>query len=509
MLEEEIQGFVNENILVLLADIKGIVIKCNNSFLPIHIGDSIYELHPFFQCFTSVVDSNNTETTFNCVHLDNEGSDFIVDIRMKKKEDGVLITLNNFTQHYNEYQIVAQARNESVIETELTVLKNIELEKRELFKNEFIQNFSHELRNPLTNSISIANLLEGTKITNEQRKMLEYLRDSHLHLKLLLEDTLSISMIAAGKMALRESDFNLLRSLELLEFTYGNKAKLKNLDFGAKFDKKLPEHVRGDRLRIYQVLSNLLENAVKYSDEGSVSFEVELNQKWGNKANVRFKISDSGCGIEKDDFPKIFDSFSRLNVNDGRSGVGLGLPVVKGLLELMGSELQVVSTPGKGSEFFFDINLNFPLNLTSALGSNGKTRIKGFAENKTDSTKYRMLIVEDNEQLQTILLKMLIEEGHFYIDLVNDGSRVIEQVINNQYDIILMDVNLPNANGDELTKLLREFPFKNFKNIPIIGITANAYKEAIDTFLAKGMNAVLTKPFEKDLLLKTIFKFLK
>lgn len=509
MLEKEIQDFVSENIMVLLVDNKGIVICCNTSFLSIANGDTIYELHPFFHCFSSVLDSNNKETIFNCVCIEHKGCDFIVDIKMIRKENGVLITVHDFTQHYSEYQTVAQARNESVIEAELTVLKNIELEKRERFKNEFIQNFSHELRNPLTNSISIVSLLEETKTTNEQKKMLEYLRHSHLHLKLLLEDTLSISMIAAGKMVLRESDFSLLKLLELLEFTYASKAGLKNLDFNGDFDEKLPEHVHGDRLRLYQVLSNLLENAIKYTDEGGVLFEVGLNQKWGNKANLRFKISDTGCGISKEDIPKIFNSFSRLNVNDRQTGVGLGLPVVKGLLEILGSELRVESNPGKGSEFFFDINLNFSLNLTSSQGSIKKSSTNGMAKESTDTTKHRMLIVEDNEQLQTILLKTLINEGHFYIDLVNDGARVVEQVINNQYDIIIMDVNLPNANGDEITKLLREFPFKNFKNIPIIGITANAYKEDIDGFLGKGMNAVLTKPFEKEILLETIFKFLK
>ncbi|NNC62871.1 MAG: response regulator, partial [Eudoraea sp.] len=402
----------------------------------------------------------------------------------------------------------AQARNESIINEELILIKNAELEERERFKNLFIQNFSHELRNPLMSSMAITQILGDTSLSNEQQQMVEVLRDSQTHLKLLLEDTLSLSMIASGKLEIRAAIFDLGKMLELLSFTYKTKAKAKGLSFTLTQDQRVPKWVEGDRKRMFQILTNLLDNAVKYTDEGSVSLEVSFNQQYARKANLHFSISDTGRGIPEDKHELIFETFSQLTSPGKEQGTGLGLALVKGLLSLMESEVQLNSVAGKGSVFSFDLDLRIPLESDMKVSSGRPT--KATSQKIVGSgKKYRILLVEDDEKVLTVLFKMLMDTGHFYLDILSDGAQVLEQVIQNQYDLILMDINLPNTRGDQLTRVIREFPFKKVKQIPVIGITAFAYEDHLRAYKEAGMNEVLPKPFDKEELLNTIYSFLR
>lgn len=509
MLDQYRQKLIDSKIQFILVDSAGVILETSKAFLTLSVGASILDSHPFFEIIPSLVQSKERETIFNCVHLDINGTDFIADISILKEENGTLIIVNDLTQHYTAYQAVAQTRNESIINAELVVLKNIELEERERFKNKFIQDFSHELRNPLTSSISITHLFGNTKLTQEQKEMLDYLKDSHQNLRLLLEDTLSISMIASGRMVLRETAFSLYELLGLIEYTYTAKAKLKGILFEIISEERIPEFVQGDRLRLYQVLVNLLDNALKYTEEGAVKLTVQFNQKRANIVSVHFSVSDTGTGIASENFNKVFDSFSQLDTSAKKGGVGLGLSIVKGLLELMGSHISLKSELGSGSEFSFNLNLKLQLNLFSESRILHKTKGTDSFKTLNNGKKIKLLIVEDDEHLQTVLFKTLIDSGNFFIDLINDGAKVMEALINNSYDLILMDVNLPNSNGDHLTRLIREFPFNEIKKIPIIGITAYVHEDSITQYLQAGMNVVLAKPFEHDELLQTIFTLVK
>ena len=500
--------YINQNIQLILIDFDGMIIESDQTFLKVTIGDYIYDVHPFFESYRSVFDSTEEAIVINCVHISFQGQDYITDVKMIKENNRIVLVIYDLTQHYISYQSIAQARNESIINSELMVLKNIELEEREKFKNSFIQNFSHELRNPLTSIISITNVIEATTLTNEQQKMIQFLKDSNSNLKLMLDDIMSINMIASGRMELRNKVYSLNSLLELLEFTYKNKASQKSLEFVLKYDKKIPEFVEGDRLRLFQVVTNLLDNALKFSEQGTITLNVQLNQKRANKVSLRFEVSDTGVGIPKEKIDTIFESFSQLDTMGKRQGSGLGLSIVKGLLELMDSTIRVESTLGKGSRFFFDLALKYPLDLASKPFNKTTNKQLNLKKLKSDR-KYKLLLVEDDERIQTVLFKALMDTNLFYIDLINDGALVFEQIINNEYNVILMDVDLPNVQGDQITKLIREFPFKNIKHIPIIGITANAFEENIKDYLGKGMNAVVTKPFDLQELVETVLKFLK
>ncbi|WP_291871681.1 histidine kinase dimerization/phospho-acceptor domain-containing protein, partial [Maribacter sp.] len=295
------QEFISQNLHFYLVDFKGIIVDSNSSFMPYLTQKKITTVHPFFECFPSFVDSLEQEIIFNCVHLETNGTSYITDVQFVRKENGVLVIIQDFTQHYNAYQQVAQARNESIINSELVVLKNEELQQREEFKNSFIQNFSHELRNPLTSIISLTKLLAETDLKGQQKEMINFLLESNSNLKLMLEDILSISVISSNKLELKENTFNLDKLINLLEFTYTAKAKQIGVEFSLKVIGKIPEVVAGDRLRLFQVLTNLLDNALKFTPNGSVSLVIELNQKRASKASIRFLVEDTGIGIPKAD----------------------------------------------------------------------------------------------------------------------------------------------------------------------------------------------------------------
>jgi signal transduction histidine kinase/CheY-like chemotaxis protein len=507
MLEKYKKEHVNQNLQFILLDENGVVIESDNVLFDLARGTSLYEIHPFFESFPSLKRLKK-ELDFHCVNLKFDNIDLIVDMKVKKSTDAVVVSIYDFTEHYNSYQLVAQSRNESIIKNELTVIKNRELEERERFKNQFIQNFSHELRNPITSVMAISDILHETDLSSDQIKMLDFLKASTNNLRLLLEDTLSIGLIDSGKMEIQSKLFGLKELFDLLLFTYRSKAKKKGLSFDFFWDDKIPDYVEGDRLRLYQVLGNLLDNALKYTEAGNINLEMSLNQKWANKASIRIKVTDTGVGIAPKDLMLIFDSFQRIETNEKIKGTGLGLTIVKRLLTLMGSEIKVDSEENKGSNFYFDIILKYPVVESKRRGTNKKTIGKVKHQNSKQN-KYKLLLVEDDEDVQLSLFKMLLNTKQFHIDLAYDGNLVLQEVVNNNYDVILMDVNLPNINGDQITRLIRDFPFKNVKNIPIIGITANAFEENIKEYIEAGMNSVLVKPFEKESFLDAIYKVLK
>ncbi len=502
------EQYINRNVQFVVIDLDGRVLESDRVFLAINPGDFIYDVHPFFASYASILETKEGSVTYNGVHLGVVGQNFITDVGMINKGNHILLVINDLTEHYTSLQKIAQARNESIINSELVVLKNLELEERERFKNAFIRNFSHELRNPLTSIVSMTNLLEKSQLDREQSQMVDFLKESNANLKLLLEDIMSISMIASGKLILRHKVFNLISLLELIAFTYRSKTKGTPIRFDLDYDRRIPEYIEGDRIRIFQILTNLLDNALKFTEEGSIALKVSLNQKRANKVSLRFEVSDTGIGIPLEKTKAIFESFTQLEEEGKKEGAGLGLSIVKGLLGLMGSEVYVRSELGKGSSFYFDVTLTYALDLASKPLKKNKKELLDLRKPKSNK-KYRVLLVEDDERTQMVLFKTLMDTDMFYIDLVNDGALVLETVINNPYDVILMDVDLPNVPGDQITRLIRDFPFKDIKKIPIIGVTANVFEEDMDAYLKMGMNAVVTKPFDFNELLEAIVKSLR
>jgi len=493
--------YLGDRLQCILTDTSGVVIDSDQNLFPVTAGKSITEVHPFFETIGLSGEILDKDMVVPCVHLQWDNKHLIADIGFQEHPQGVLIFVHDLTEHYGDYQKTAQLRNESIIKAERAAIKNLEFEEREKFKNAFIQNFSHELRNPLTSIIAITEVMGNTELTDEQKNILEFLRESNLQLKSLLEDILSLSLISTGRLILQNKVFNLSSMLQLLAFSFKTKAKRKGLNFEVITDPELPEFVEGDRTRLYQILSNLLENALKYTETGKFTLEVQCHQKRAHRASLGFQVSDTGRGIPEENISLIFESFKRFN--DAQPGTGLGLSIVSGLLEMMGSQIKVASRPGEGTVFSFDVVLNYPGELKSKIQL-GKADERNNQANKSSEKVRRLLYVEDDERLQLAVFKGLLDIGGYHIDMLDDGSLVIDQLMSQQYDLLLLDVHLPNVSGEHLSKLIRELPLGDINKIPIIGLTAFAYKDDIERLLKAGMNTVLPKPFDPNTLHSTI-----
>lgn len=491
-------------------DSSGNVLESDDILFPLKKGDHINSVSLFFEGLSTYFDTDeDNEIKFTCIHLEDiNQKEYTCDIEFKTfaGTKPTLIIIHDFSDHYKYYQEVAQSRNESVINSQILELQNKYLKEKEDFKNTFIANFSHELRNPLIGVTAFCSVLQKTNMSVEQHDYVEVIKSSADHLKNMIGDILEMSKIEVGKLAIDEEVFNFHELIELLQFTYSIKAKQKNIEFEVDFDEKIPRFFEGDKTRIKQVFENLLENALKFTTTGKITFSIRQNQRRARKVNLNISVQDTGIGIPAEKLDLIFNSFTQLNNSQKYAGTGLGLAIVKGLVELMDGKITVESEEKKGSTFKINMNFKYPINQEDTSLENKSTIEK---KNSLSKEKYNILLAEDSELAQMAVLKILAQEGNFYLDIISNGEDVIESIIHNEYDLILMDIRMPGTNGDALTKMIRSLPVQNCKTIPILAITANLYDDDKKRYKKMGMNDIIEKPFDETTLLKKIYKYLK
>jgi len=501
--KKEYSQSVNQYIVV---DLDGNILESDNVIFPDVVGKNLSDIHPFFESVHSALLEPNKRHIFSCIHLTNPENQTIITDIIVKTFDGKqppLVAILDLTTHYDNYQTTAQVRNESVINSQILELKNEYLQEKEAFKNAFIANFSHELRDPLTGILTFSDILKKTHLNDEQLNYLRVIDSSSTYLKQLIEDILDISKIEAGKLDLVISPFNIKQLLEDIQSVFAIKAQQKGLELITNFNDNLPEIVGGDALRLRQVLSNLLENAIKFTEEGTVTFNASLNQIRAQKASIHFQVKDTGIGIPEDKLEDIFTSFTQLNNSQAYKGVGLGLAIAKHLVSLTHSKISVDSTVGEGSTF--STNINFILDKNQVLKSKKKDVLTPPKSNR----KFSILLVEDSEITQLSILKILASRGNYFLDIVTKGEDVIPRIENSEFDLILMDIKLPNSYGDEITKLIRKMPEREHKKIPVIALTARVMKDDLKRYKKAGINDVIQKPFDENTLVSKIEEYLK
>ena len=501
--KKEYSQSVNQYIVV---DLDGNILESDNVIFPDVVGKNLSDIHPFFESVHSALLEPNKRHIFSCIHLTNPENQTIITDIIVKTFDGKqppLVAILDLTTHYDNYQTTAQVRNESVINSQILELKNEYLQEKEAFKNAFIANFSHELRDPLTGILTFSDILKKTHLNDEQLNYLRVIDSSSTYLKQLIEDILDISKIEAGKLDLVISPFNIKQLLEDIQSVFAIKAQQKGLELITNFNDNLPEIVGGDALRLRQVLSNLLENAIKFTEEGTVTFNASLNQIRAQKASIHFQVKDTGIGIPEDKLEDIFTSFTQLNNSQAYKGAGLGLAIAKHLVSLTHSKISVDSTVGEGSTF--STNINFILDKNQVLKSKKKDVLTAPKSNR----KFSILLVEDSEITQLSILKILASRGNYFLDIVTKGEDVIPRIENSEFDLILMDIKLPNSYGDEITKLIRKMPEREHKKIPVIALTARVMKDDLKRYKKAGINDVIQKPFDENTLVSKIEEYLK
>nr|WP_287518755.1 response regulator [Okeania sp. SIO2C2] len=372
-------------------------------------------------------------------------------------------------------------------------------------KSEFLANMSHELRTPLNGILGIAQLLQNSpNFTSQEQQEVEIIYQSGSHLLTLISDILDISKIEAGKLEFLPEELDFPKFLHGIVEIFRIRAQEKKIYLNYEVTKKLPPRVIVDEKRLRQVLINLLGNAIKFTVRGGVNFKVgsmgENDSKSEKQQKIRFQIEDTGKGIHPNDLEKIFLPFEQVGSNRNKvEGTGLGLAISNKIVETMGGSLKVTSKPGIGSIFWVDLDLPLAKELPQPVNSNSSL-ITSQKSNNSQTIKQsivRILLAEDNPVNQIIAKKMLHRLG-YTIEIAKNGLAAVEAAKNQFYDIILMDIQMPEMDGLEATHHIRQ-QFKNTASTCqpwIIAMTANAMKEDRENCLKAGMNDYLSKPVQ-------------
>lgn len=374
-------------------------------------------------------------------------------------------------------------------------------------KSEFLANMSHEIRTPMNAILGLTQL--GLKATPEQQ--LEYLvkiNDSAELLLNVLNDILDFSKIEAGKISLEKIDFDLYGIIDSLTYTIDTQAKAKHLDFKVEIAPETPRYLTGDPLRLQQIIMNLANNAVKFTEHGSIVLQITCPALTSNSIMLHCSVTDTGIGLTPEQKTRLFQAFSQADTSTTRKfgGTGLGLAIAKRLVDLMGGEIAAESTYGQGSTFHFsapfaiakDYNCRvLPLpNLGGSISEPQQAQLQGA----------RVLIAEDNPLNQEVIEEFLARAGA-QVTLVSNGLEAIEMVQRQSFEVVLMDLQMPVMDGLEAARELRKIP--QLAKTPIIALTANVFQADIERCVAAGMNDHVGKPIKVEELFSKLEKWLK
>jgi len=370
-------------------------------------------------------------------------------------------------------------------------------EKSSHAKSEFLSTMSHEIRTPLNAVIGMSDLLMMGSPRPDQEENLEILKFSASNLLAIVNDVLDFNKIESGKVVFENIRFNLG---ELMHNICGGqiiKANEKGLIFKLKVDDVLRNKiVIGDPTRITQIIFNLVSNAIKFTRQGYVEVKVNCLEDRHNHVNIRFSVKDSGIGIERDNLNAIFEPFTQESVTTTRKygGTGLGLAIVKRLLELRGVQMQVISKPGHGSEFSF--NLDLPVATEKAEEPMAAIEINN-AQADQYMANLHILVAEDNT-VNTMLMKKFFSKWKVKSSFAENGERAVEMMQYGNFDIVLMDLQMPVLNGFEAAIEIRKMPDPHKSTVPIIALTASALTDIREKVFSAGMNDYVSKPFKPD-----------
>lgn len=421
-----------------------------------------------------------------------------------KGEDGKINGVAAFAQDITE-----KKRNELA----LLKARNDALKAAQA-KSDFLSNMSHEIRTPMNAIIGITELLMDRITLPENKEYLQSIKYSADNLLFIINDILDFSKIEAGKITLEYIPFSLPQKIDELKKSFQFKTNEKGLTMGVHIGDDVPEFIIGDPYRLNQILFNLVGNAIKFTKTGSINIDVVTKKQDGDTYRLLFSVSDTGIGISPDKQQSIFESFTQAYTDTARKfgGTGLGLAISKNLVELQNGYIGVKSTPGKGSTFFFEISYKatnaLPAGQTPANTGNEKpAQLDDETSRNLHGT--RILLVEDNTMNQFVA-RQILKKWNAEVSIAETGVEALESLRSTPFDVVLMDLQMPEMSGYEATSLIRS-GHSDIMNadIPIIALTADAFDETRSKVLEAGMNDFITKPFKQDELFSKIVRHIR
>ncbi|MBT3209981.1 MAG: response regulator [Bacteroidetes bacterium] len=456
--------------------------------------------------FVSAIYKENTHIIKG---IESGGVDFIIKPLNREILCGKVKIFLELHKHRTKLEELVSQQTKDLVEEihvrrEAEELLKIQKEKAESSTHAmsiFLASMSHEIRTPMNGIIGMSNLLKETKLNDSQKELVDIIHLSGNNLITIINDILDFSKIESNQVELENIEFNLFKLVEDIYKLLQIRANENRVKLIKKISPAVQKVIKGDPVRLKQILINLLNNAIKFTDKGSVTLKLNIREKTNKKIKLYFEVEDTGIGISEEGKKNLFNVFkqSDSSINRKYGGTGLGLAISKNLSKLMGGEIGVESKYGKGSNFWF-----------TAVFDRVKQSVVKLDENQNiihskSSRKLQILLAEDNVINQKVAVYNLQKFGH-EIDIAENGKIAVEKYQKNKYDAILMDIHMPEMSGIEATAEIRRIELKNkaIGNIKIIAMTANALKGDREKLLATGMNEYISKPFKPEELKKIL-----
>jgi PAS domain S-box-containing protein len=425
-----------------------------------------------------------------------------------RAEKAILEAKEQAEKANNELSLINYALQKEIaermgIEDELRKSK-IEADSANMAKSQFLANMSHEIRTPMNGIMGMSELLLFGDLTDEQKEMVNIIKLSSNVLLKIINDILDLSKIEAGKVELKPEDVNIHSMISRIDALFSPITKNKNISFKITINDDVPEEICVDSIKLTQVITNLIGNAIKFTEIGQIEFLIKKVKVVDGKVELMISISDEGIGIKEEDIPKLFNYFTQLDDTKTKSfqGAGLGLAISKRLVEIMGGEICAESEIGKGSTFYFTFwaDIKNQQQENSAILNNEK--------NKKVPKDRNILLVED-DYVSQLLIKQICKMKKWNISVAPNGKEALEVLENNKFDLILMDIQMPEMSGFDLTKIIREKENSTGEHTPIIATTAYAMEIDKEHALNVGMDDYISKPIDLTKLQEIINQVIK